>query len=106
MPSKFQQWSAHDIVGPLNKAEIRAALLDYRMERSLFRTWDSIERLILGCSDEIKQVLYQCGVAKAKIEEERRVAGRKRRRDAQTMARNVRRHLGGFFRSGLVRVKN
>ena len=93
MSSIFNNWSAHDIVGPLNKSEVRAALLDYPIERSCFRTWDSIESMILSSSDEVKSILYQSGVAKARVEEEHRVLVHKRHREAETMSRNVRRHL-------------
>jgi hypothetical protein len=36
MSSLFDGWSAYDIVGPLNKKEVRAALLDYEIEKSCF----------------------------------------------------------------------
>jgi hypothetical protein len=93
MASIFNNWSAHDIVGPLNKREVRAALLDYAIERSCFRTWDSIEKMILSSSDEVKSVLHQSGVAKARVEEEHQIVIHKRHREAEISSRNVRRRL-------------
>ena len=87
-------WTAHDIVGPLNKKEVRAALLDYEIERSSFRTWDSIEEMVLTSSDEVKNVLYESGLAKKKVEEEAEKVARKRRAEARAMSRNVRRRIG------------
>lgn len=43
MSSSFNNWSAHDIVGPINKREVCAALLDYEINKFCFRTWDTIE---------------------------------------------------------------
>ena len=94
MTSFFNGWTAHDIIGPLNKREVRAALLDYSIEKSCFRTWDSIEDMILHCSDDVKNVVYQSGVVKARVEEEHRKEVHKRRREAEIMSRNVRRRLG------------
>lgn len=97
MTLTFDGWSAHEIVGSLNKKEVRAALLDYGIERSCFRTWDTIEEMILSSTDEVKEVLYRSGVAKGNVEEEHRNVMRKRRREALEMSRNVRRRLGDFF---------
>ena len=94
MTSIFNGWSAHEIVGPLNKAEVRKALLDYDVEKSSFRTWDSIEKMVLGSSDEIKEALYQSGMTKKKIEDEHRIETLKRRQEAQRIERNVRRRIG------------
>lgn len=94
MLSIFNGWSAHDIVGPMNKQEVRASLLEYGIEKSCFRTWDAIERMVLESSDEIKAVLYQSGEAKKRVEEQQRIIAVKRRREAQIMSRNVRRRLG------------
>ena len=77
MTSIFDGWSAHDIVGCLNKREVRAALLDYDIDRSCFRTWDSIEEMILKSSDEVKEVLYQSAVTKGNVEDEHRSVMRK-----------------------------
>lgn len=77
MTSFFHGWSAYNIVGPLNKAEIRAALLDYQIERSCFRTWDSIEDMILSSSDEIKRIVYESAVTKKNVEEQQRLTSRK-----------------------------
>ena len=97
MTSFFHGWSAYDIVGPLNKAEIRAALLDYQIERSCFRTWDSIEDMILKSSDEVKRVVYESAITKKNVEEQHRIASCKRHREVQNMQRNTRRRLGFFF---------
>jgi hypothetical protein len=94
MTSKFQGWTAHEIVGCLTKKEVRAALLDYEIERAHFRTWDTIEEMIYKCSDEIKEVLYRTGVAKGNIEEEHRAVMRKRKREEVERRRNVRRRTG------------
>lgn len=96
MSSRFHGLSAHDIIGPLNKREVRTALLDYEIEKSCFRTWDSVERMILRSSDEVKEVLFQCGEAKRVVEEEHHMSGLKRRREARVMSRNVRRRLGEY----------
>ena len=72
MTSFFSGWSAHEIIGPLNKSEVRAALLEYTIEKSHFRTWNSIESFVLSSCDEIKNVLYEAGMAKAKVEEDHR----------------------------------
>ena len=90
MTSFFHGWSAYDIVGPLNKAEIRAALLDYQIERSCFRTWDSIEDMILSSSDEIKRIVYESAVTKKNVEEQQRLTSRKRHREIRNMERNTR----------------
>ena len=84
MTSVFNGWMAHQIVGPLNKAEVRNALLDYNIERLRFRTWDTIEVLILESSDEVKNVVYQCGQAKQIVEDEHRITGLKRRQEMQS----------------------
>jgi hypothetical protein len=97
MLSPFHGWTAHDIVGPLNKREVRAALLDYEIEKSCFRTWDSIEHMVLTSSDEVKDVLYRSAEAKRKVEEEHEKAVRKRNRESHMMARNVRRRLGKYY---------
>lgn len=94
MSSAFYGWSAHDIVGPLTKGEIRSALLEFEIEKSSFRTWDSIEDMILRSSDEVKVVLYESGMAKKKIDEQHRIAVIKRKREEETITRNVRRRLG------------
>ena len=95
--SSFNGWSAYDIVGSLNKKEVRAILLDYDIERSCFRTWDTIEEMILASSDEVKSVVYESALAKGRIEEEHRIEVLKRKREEKKMARNVRRRLGEFF---------
>ena len=95
--SSFNGWSAYDIVGSLNKKEVRAILLDYDIERSCFRTWDTIEEMILASSDEVKSVVYESALAKGRIEEEHRIEVLKRKREEKKMARNVCRRLGEFF---------
>jgi hypothetical protein len=97
MSSFFSGWSAHEIVGPLKKQEMRVSLLDYGIEKAKFRTWDTIERMVLESSDEIKMVLYQNGEAKRKVEEDHRACVGKRHRETQTMRINVRRRLSDFF---------
>ena len=97
MTSFFSGWSAHEIIGPLNKSEVRAALLEYTIEKSHFRTWNSIESFVLSSCDEIKNVLYEAGMAKAKVEEDHRNVVRKRRREDLAMIRNVRRRISKFF---------
>lgn len=97
MTSAFDGWSAHEIIGPLNKKEVRAALLDYEIPRSCFRTWDTIEEMILNSTVEVKEVLHRSGIAKGNVEEEHRNVMRKRRREALEMSRSVRRRLGEFF---------
>ena len=97
MTSTFKGCSAYDIVGSLNKREVRALLLDYDIERSSFRTWDSIEEMILASSDEVKNVVYQSALAKRKVEEQHRMEILKRKREEESLARNIRRRLGDFF---------
>lgn len=99
MSSFFEGWTASDIVGPLNKKEVRAALLDYEIEKSSFRSWDTVEEMIMRSSDEVKDVLYRSSMAKRKVEEQRRIDDLKRKREDLTMRRNVRRRIGelGFF---------
>ena len=94
MSSFFAGWSAYDIVGPLNKREVRGALLDFDIEKKWFRSWDSIEDMILNASDDVKNALYQSAMVKKKVEERHRMDVLKRRLDYQTMVRNVRRRLG------------
>jgi hypothetical protein len=97
MSSFFKNWTAHDIVGPLNKAEIKAVLLDHGFERIRFRTWDSIEELILTSSDEVKKIVYESAVAKKKIEDQHQMEVRKRRLEDQKFERKVRQKLSEFF---------
>ena len=78
MSSVFEGWTAVDIVGPLNRSEVRRALLNFQIPKSCFRTWDAIEEMILSSSDEIKGVLYESALVKRKVEEEHCKAGRKR----------------------------
>ena len=70
MESSFENWSAHDIVGPSNRAEIQSALLDFEIEKKCFRTWNSIEEMILSSSDAVKRVVYESSLVKRKIEEQ------------------------------------
>jgi hypothetical protein len=97
MTSHFDGWTAHAIVGPLNKKEVQTALLDYGIERSSFRTWDSIEHMILNSSERVKQTLYECGEVKRNVEEQHRLATLKRRHDERSIRRIVRRRLGLYF---------
>ena len=66
----FNSWSAYDIVSTLKKSEVRAALLDYSIEQSCFRTWDSIKDMLMNSSDDVKSAVYQSQMAKANVEEE------------------------------------
>lgn len=94
MTSPFAGWSAHEIIGPLNRREVRAALLEYNIERSCFRTWNTIEEMVLKSGDDVKTTLYESGLAKANVEKQHQLIGVKRHREAMAMARNVRRHIG------------
>jgi hypothetical protein len=58
MSSSFARWSAHNIVGPLKKSEVRTSLLEYGIEKAEFQMWDTIECMVLESSDEIKMVLF------------------------------------------------
>ena len=97
MSYDFTGWSAYDIVGPLNKREVHSALLDFEIEKSCFRTWDSIEAMLMRSCDVVKGVVYESSMAKRKVEEQHRLAVLKRKREEQSMVRNVRRRLGEFF---------
>lgn len=97
MTSPFAGWTAHQIVGPLNKKEVDAALVEFKIERSSFRTWNTIEQMIMSRGDNVKGTLYKCGVAKANVEKQQELIGIKRRQEAKAMARNVHRHLSDFF---------
>ena len=68
MPTFFDDRSAVDIVGSLNKKEVRALLLDYGIEKACFQSWDAIEEMIFGASDEVKNVVFQGAKAKGDIE--------------------------------------
>ena len=103
--SMFNGWSAYDIVGTL-KSEVLAALLDYSIERSCFRTWDSIEDMLMNSSDDVKSAVYRSQMAKAKVEEEHRISTMKRHREAQEMSRKVRRRLGTLSMSIVDKVIN
>ena len=105
MPSFFDGWSAVDIVGSLNKREVRALLLDFGIEKSCFRSWDAIEEMILGASDEVKDVVYQSAKTKENIEERHRLEMRKRRLETQVMMRNIRRRIGFFFNLSWLKIK-
>jgi hypothetical protein len=94
MDSKFKDWTAYDIVGPLNKREVRAAVLDFEIKKGCFRTWDTIERMLGKCSDEVKTVIYESAMSKKAVEESHRIDVLKRRREAVTFERNVRRRIG------------
>jgi hypothetical protein len=94
MSFSFKDWSAYDIVGPLNKAEVRSVLLDHGFERKCFRSWNSIEELILSTSDEMKNIVYQSAVAKKRVEEQHQKVVLKRRLEDQKFRRNVRQRMG------------
>jgi hypothetical protein len=96
MDSKFKDWTAYDIVGPLNKREVRAALLDFKLEKGCFRTWDTIEMMLGTCSDEVKTVIYDSAMSKKAAEESHRIDVLKRRRETKTFECNVRRRIGMF----------
>jgi hypothetical protein len=96
MASFFNNWTAHEIIGPLNKREVRSALLDHGFERKCFRTWDLIEEVVLNSTDEVKEILYQAGLTKNRVEEQERRASLKRKRESMMMQRNIRRRLGDF----------
>lgn len=97
MASFFDGWSAVDIVGSLNKREVRVLLLDYGIKRSCFRSWDAIEEMIMGASDEVKDVIYRSAKTKENIEEQHRFEMRKRHLESQTMMRDIRRRIGLSF---------
>ena len=97
MESSFENWSAYNIVGPLNRAEIRSALLDFEIEKKCFQTWSSIKEMILLSSDAVKRVVYDCSLVKRKIEEQHRQEIVKHKREDQALARNVRCRLGKLF---------
>jgi hypothetical protein len=96
MCSFFEGWSAHDIVGSLNKAEVRSALLDFDLEKSCFRSWNSIEHMILNTSDDVKNAIYQSALAKEKVEEHHRRAMLKRKREYEMIVRNMRRRMSEY----------
>ena len=97
MSSFFEGWSAHDIIGPLNRKEVRAVLVGLEVGRVSFRTWNDIGKTILNSDDDVKVALFETGIAKWNVEEEHRLIGLKRRREAKAMSRNVRRHIGDSF---------
>lgn len=90
----FEGWSAHDIIGPLNKTEVRATLLGCEIPPTCFRTWDSIENMIMTSSEAVKMILHQSAIVKQKVEEQHRIEVLKRQREARATVRNVRRRLG------------
>ena len=94
MSSFFDGWTAYDIVGCLSKREVQSVLLDYSIEKRWFRSWDTIEEMILRSPDDVKNVVYQSAIAKKKIEDEHRRELERRRIESQRLARNVRRHIG------------
>lgn len=96
MCSSFEGWRACDIVGSLNKSEVRSVLLDFDLEKSCFRSWDSIENMISNSSDEVKDVLYRSALAKKKVEEQHRAATLKRKREYKELLRNTRRRMGEY----------
>jgi hypothetical protein len=102
MISSFDGWSAYDIVGPLSKAEIRAILLDYGIERKWFRSWNSIEEMLLGSSDEVKRVVYRSAVTKRNVEDAAHYEMKKRKREARKEDRSVHRCIGFSFLLRLV----
>lgn len=93
----FNGWSAYNIMGSLNKKEVCAILLDYDIKRSCFRTWDTIEDMILASSDEVKSVVYESALVKRKVEEEHRVEVLKCKHEEKQMVRNVHWWLGEFL---------
>ena len=52
--------------------------------------------MVLESSDEIKTILYQCGMTKAKLEEHRLMVAKRHQEDLM-MTRNIRRRLGFFI---------
>lgn len=94
MSSFFDGWTAHDIIGTLNKREVETALLDQKVPPSSFRSWNSVERMILSSSDQVKTILYESAIAKKDVEDQHQAMVSKRRREARAMVRNVRRRLG------------
>ena len=97
MSSFFEGWTAYDIVGCLSKREVQSVLLDYPIEKRWFRSWDTIEEMILMSADNVKNVVYQSAIAKKKIEDEHRKEVERRRIESQRLARNVRRYIGLFL---------
>jgi hypothetical protein len=96
MCSSFEGWRACDIVGSLNKSEVRSALLDFDIEKSCFRSWNLIEDIILKSSDDVKNVIYRSALAKGKVEEQRQVVTLKRKRENKMLVRNTRRRIGEY----------
>jgi hypothetical protein len=97
MKSPFDGWSAYEIMGPLNRKEVRATLLDYDIERGCFRMWDMIEKMILASSDEVKDVVYQSALVKTKIEEQHQIDLLKHKHEEEFMARNVHWRLDEYY---------
>ena len=89
MASFFAGWSPSDIVGSLNRSEVRAALLDHDIAKGSFRSWNSIEQMILEASDDVKNILYQSVLVKGKIKEQHHISKLKRKLEQQMMLRNV-----------------
>ena len=94
MASFYEGWSSHDIIGTLNRAEVKAALLDQKLLTLDFRTWNSIDKMIQSSSDMVKTILHESAMAKKDVEDQHRASVLKRRREARAMVRNVRRRLG------------
>jgi hypothetical protein len=51
--------------------------------------WDTIERMVLESSDEIKMVLFRSGETKKRLEKEHRLATLKQCQEMQMICRNV-----------------
>lgn len=94
MSSFFEGWTAHDIIGTLNRREVIAALLEQEIPPSSFRSWDSIGQMIMSSSDDVKMILHESAIAKKDVEDQHQATLLKCRREARAMVRNVQRHLG------------
>ena len=70
MLSFFAGWSAHDIIGLLNRKEVRAILVGFEVGRVSFQMWDDIGKMILNRDDDVKAALFESGIAKWNVEEE------------------------------------
>ena len=97
MSLSLSSLSVTDIVGPLNKMEVQAALLDYEIEKKCFQSWDSIEEMIWGASEDVKRAIYESAVAKKNVESQGWIVELKRRREHLAMTRNVCRRLGEYI---------
>ena len=81
----FRGMDGHDIIGTLNRNEVRAALLEQEILPSSFRSWDSIGRMIMSSTDIIKTILHESTIAKKDVEDQHQATVLKRRHEAWAM---------------------